>query len=754
MSVPAATLAGRDRQGSNVLDNVLTADVPLGPFAGKPITVHSATSKNAKFHATRSCSMLRAREVVTAEVPLNAETTGRMCAQCGRWSGWARSGTGLGIFLRALGGVGLLYQLRTYTEPDQDENWTDDEVRAAAALLRSAPEADSEDEEPGEEDAQAREDAEHLRGRVRATWRGAAKSLHLAEAVLSLYDWLGEWAEPALAAKRQYLEVLRTQAALFVPESGLLEAAAVGSLKKPELPSEETAFAALGNRAEVTKALESLWSDWQHRASGSCDPADERWRVVYGITGRLRSNRKGYDQLCSAVDELVVSWEGLARAAVEAAGVERTRQVTVRLAEAVDDSSAGYERGFLADLDEWCTGVLVTYLVDADWGRRALTLDVPRLVVDRLLASRSLFTECGLRSPEHVESRKSAVRLTPGVFDDTPVFDRLPIHADHLRALNAAPVRGDELCLGFSPGAGTEVLPLSTLATRVAAGWNGTVIARASDLPGSVIEPWIEEIGPRPTEGERIWPPAVHDPYDPRFGADLGHADGARMTAWLGYDDRFKQYDLRCLAMARGAGDLRTLDSGHDREGRRRTVSSPVWHGLLASAEYLDLQPFRAPGTDRWRDGSGIPLGVLADVQVYTTDADPGWQRKGHSPFCQHARERGVQKDDDLLRVADLLARSDFDWCSKCHGYAIRRFTDTQLSYYRAAHQLHDIAEELRRDSDKPLRTDGELLAERLTALTDWHPEGEDYWNAPESWRWREIVRELRTRLATRRQTS
>ncbi|WP_404868349.1 hypothetical protein ACI1MP_09650 [Kitasatospora griseola] len=226
------------------------------------------------------------------------------------------------------------------------------------------------------------------------------------------------------------------------------------------------------------------------------------------------------------------------------------------------------------------------------------------------------------------------------------------------------------------------------------------------------------------------------------------------MTAWLGYDESFKKYDLRCLAMARGAGDLRTLDSGHDREGRSRTVSTAVWHGLLAGAEHLGLQPFRAPGTDRWRDGSGIHLGVLADVQVYTTDADPGWQRKGHSPFCQHARERGVQQDDDLLRVADLLARSDFDWCSKCQGYAIRRFTDTQLSYYRAAHQLHDIAEELRWDPDKPLRTDGELLAERLAALAGWQPEGEDYWNAPESWRWHEVVRELRTRLATRRRTS
>ncbi|WP_314242019.1 hypothetical protein [Streptomyces sp. DSM 40907] len=42
--------------------------------------------------------------------------------------------------------------------------------------------------------------------------------------------------------------------------------------------------------------------------------------------------------------------------------------------------------------------------------------------------------------------------------------------------------------------------------------------------------------------------------------------------------------------------------------------------------------------------------------------------------------------------MADLLARDYWDWSSKCGGYAVRLLAATQLSYYRAAHRLHDIA--------------------------------------------------------------
>ncbi|MFD0353692.1 hypothetical protein ACFVHW_08065 [Streptomyces sp. NPDC127110] len=161
---------------------------------------------------------------------------------------------------------------------------------------------------------------------------------------------------------------------------------------------------------------------------------------------------------------------------------------------------------------------------------------------------------------------------------------------------------------------------------------------------------------------------------------------------------------------------------------------------------HLDLEPFEAPGGNGWKPGgSGIPLGVLADVQVYAANADPRFQGKGHSPFCSHTRERGIVASDDLLTVADLVSGKDFDWCSKCSGYAIRRLTDAQLAHYRAAHRLHDIAQQLDPsrggyDPDRPNR-----LAEQLRALENWNPGGEDRYSE-DSRRWRRMVRELLAR--------
>lgn len=65
-----------------MLDSPLTADVPLGPFQDKPITVHSARSKNAKLHAGTTCTQLRTRDVTTTAATFNAETIGRMCSRC------------------------------------------------------------------------------------------------------------------------------------------------------------------------------------------------------------------------------------------------------------------------------------------------------------------------------------------------------------------------------------------------------------------------------------------------------------------------------------------------------------------------------------------------------------------------------------------------------------------------------------------------------------------------------------------------
>ncbi|MEU6926616.1 hypothetical protein [Streptomyces sp. NPDC046631] len=188
------------------------ADVPLGPFEGSLVTVYSGRSKVANLHVSRRCGQLRTSDARTVDVPLETAMLRRLCSRCAAWGVWGRPGTGLGMFLGALGGTGLLYQLQSYVEPDGDERWTDREAREAAGLLRTEQDADPDDEEEvegGISRREAREDAEELRGLIFAHWRGAGRSLHRAQAALAHFPWLEEWAKPSLTVKMRYLETLR-----------------------------------------------------------------------------------------------------------------------------------------------------------------------------------------------------------------------------------------------------------------------------------------------------------------------------------------------------------------------------------------------------------------------------------------------------------------------------------------------------------------------------------------------------------------
>ncbi|MFH9610716.1 hypothetical protein [Streptomyces sp. NPDC017448] len=729
-------------------DYALTADVPLGPFEGTVVTAYSAKGKNAKLHASTSCTQLRTSDVVTARVPLDAAMVKRMCARCAEWGSWTRPTTALGIFLESLGGLGLLYQLRSYTAPDEDDRWDGEEVKAAADLLRSPSEDTDEDGEEALDERGIREDAERLRDRVLSTWRGAAKSLHQAQAAATRFPWLEEWAKPKLALKEWYLETLRTQAAQFVDRDGLLAAAAVAGMDDPELPVSDHAFTMLGKSQEITGELRKLWHKWRSKAEYGWGDPSERSYIAYTLLHRFRSNRKGYDQALAGAQALIESWEEQARAAA-AENSAPARLVTVRLPEIRDESTRRGDDGFLDALDPWTVGVLVTCLTDADWGHRTVTLRVPALIADRLTADGGMAVaeapaegEDWLTAPG--TSRQPSC-IQPGIFDDTPVFDRRPVTGEHLRALHTALPHADQFYIVFSPSGGVETLPLAVVETRLAQGWQGAIVAGVSDLPASVIEPWVTEVGPRPPSEGGIWPQYIHDVQDARFGEELGLAAGARSAAWLAYDDRDRERNLRLLAMARGVPDLRTLDGGRDHNGHARTLPYAVWRGVLTDRQ-LDLEPFERPTEDRWSGGSGIPLGVLADVQAYAVNADLRYEGKGHSPLCRHSRERGVVDGDDLLTVSDLVGRDDFDWCSRCGGYAARRLTDTQLSYYRAAHRLHDIAQQLdtgRRGYD---RIDVDVLSSRLSELADWHPIGEENWYTHGSRRWRRIVHDLQSK--------
>ncbi|MFJ4005097.1 hypothetical protein ACIPWL_16850 [Streptomyces sp. NPDC090023] len=734
-----------------MFDRPLPADIPLGPFQGQPIPVFSAKGKNAKLHARLTCTRLRSDGAVTSEVPLNADTIGRMCSSCGLHGDWGRPDSGVGLFLRALGGIGLLYQLQQYTETDPDCTMDQKEIERAAEVLRTEPIAE-EDEEHDDEDWEVRDAAGRLREEVVWTWRDAARSLHLAQTTVAAFPWLADWARPKVAPKEQYLETLRGLAALFVTPAGLLAAAAAASMDEPELPSGESAFAAIGDSKEVTRRLRSMWVDWQNKARSSWVlPGDSLFThdALHGI----RQSRKGYAEARLAVGRLLASWEEEARRVADAADTGVTVAVTVHLLEIQEDEThwqRRHERGLLADFDDWMIGVLLVHLTRTDWGHRQLTVRVPQLIADRLLSQSSLpHCELATATPEAAAAVDETSPLSPGVFDDTAVHQRRPLTADHLRLLCSIGTAEDELYIVFSTGGGTEVLPFPELERRASRGWRGVLIASSADLPAALIDPWSSELGKRPEDRDSWWPERIRNADDPAFGERLGLNSGAQQAAWMVFGDEARQRErhLRLLAVARGVRDLRSLDAGYDHAGRSRGLPSAVWHGLLAPGSYLDLKPFEAPGRSGWkRGGSGIPLGVLADVQVYAANADPRFQGKGHSPFCSHTRERGVVADDDLLTVADLLDGQDFDWCGRCSGYAVRRLTDVQLAHYRAAHRLHDIARQM--DPDRGGYDPGrfEQLAEQLRGLEKWDPDGEGRPYSEDARQWRSIVRELQSR--------
>jgi hypothetical protein len=728
------------------------ADVPLGPFEGSLVTVHSAKSKVANLHVSRQCGQLRTPDVRTVDVPLEATVLRRLCSRCAGWSVWGRPGTGLGMFLGAFGGTGLLYQLQSYVEPDGDECWTDREAREAAELLRAEEDFDpddpddEEDVEGGTSRREAREDAEELRGLIFAHWRGAAQSLYRAQTVLAHFPWLEEWAKPSLTTKTRYLETLRAQAARFVDPEALVVAAAATALPIPDLPHADPAFAVLGGNSRVSRALVDLWHRWQSAAGRPWEGAVTRAYLSYEIVRGIRSNRKGYDAARVEAARLIDSWEDKAREAATSADRAPRCRLTAHLPEASEAAPRHDARNFLDGLDTWTLGVLLTWTVEADWGSGVLTLDVPGLVAERLLSPASDLpckpadAAPDLPEPGHGPGKRPAI-VRPGIFDDTPVFGRHPVTLDHIRALRTLTPGADELYLVFSASGGAEVLPLATNERRLAKGWLGVLIAGPRDLPGSVIGPEEPEHSPEPEVRDAQLSgrgQGVHDPY---FGEGLGHAEGGRRTLRQTYGTEDRDLNLRLLALARGAHDLRSLDA--ERPGR---LPVAVWHGLLTE-DRLSLAPFRRPGSDRWRSGSGLPLGPLAAVQLYTTDANPLIEGKGHSPLCRHAHERAVVAGDDLLTIADLMARADFDWCSKCGGYAIRRLSDSQLSYYRAAHHLHDIKRRLDGESGIPDAETSTVMT-RLDELAAWQPVDEDQWCSSGSWQWQDTIRELRRRAA------
>lgn len=379
-----------------------------------------------------------------------------------------------------------------------------------------------------------------------------------------------------------------------------------------------------------------------------------------------------------------------------------------------------------------------------------MTLRVPETVAARLLSHQPSALSC-LTPEQAVAAQEVAPQvpdgaLGPGVFDDTPVSERRAVTAGDLRALRTVSREVDQLYLVLSFEAGPEVLPLSVLEARVARGGRYVVVAAAGNLPDALVAGRREGLtADAVADDAPVWTPRPHEPGQPDFGRSLGTAEGERLVVRLAPERSHPDAALRCLLLARGVSDLRDLGD------RRDLVPFPVWDGLLAM-EQLDLRPFRPVGEDDagW-GGSGLPLGVLASAQLYTTDAAGRFEGRAHSPGCRHqGRDRGVTRYYDLVTAEQMLGAERFDPCSKCGGYATRRLSTAQVAYYRAAHQVHDLAQQVRWFLDQPdLGTD---TASLLTELKEWDAAtSPDDWfdEADEQRQWGRFIHRLLQRLET-----
>ncbi|MCX5083755.1 hypothetical protein [Streptomyces sp. NBC_00401] len=100
------------------------------------------------------------------------------------------------------------------------------------------------------------------------------------------------------------------------------------------------------------------------------------------------------------------------------------------------------------------------------------------------------------------------------------------------------------------------------------------------------------------------------------------------------------------------------------------------------------------------------------------------------------------------MTIEELLGNKEFDPCSKCGGYAVRRLTDPQVAYYRAAHRLHDLAR-LIPATPQQRAVATEKFARTLAELSDLDTPTAEAWfpSMGQARQWRRITNRLRNEV-------
>ncbi|MFJ9127809.1 hypothetical protein ACIRJS_27285 [Streptomyces sp. NPDC102340] len=649
--------------------------------------------------------------------------------------------------MEALTGLGLLYELDSYAGVDEGE-YGDLEVAQAASVLGVGAGSVQDDED--EEGWEAVREARSVRETVFSSWLGALTSLDRVHQTLVLFPWLVQWASERVELKTRRCEELRCQAARLVDARALVLAAAVSVMEQPAIPSGDPALALLGSGDAVESALGRLWSRWRGAVERGWEHPREYRYMCHYLADEVGRRRKGRDELLGRGGRLLEQWGAAGEVVASEARGERVLVTRVLR----EGWSQRRERGSFFDrLSEWEQGVLASFAVSGGWeaGQLVVRVRVPEVIAVRLLSGRrgpGLSYDEDEQAAARVVAPSSGEGLVPGILDDTPVSGRRLVTAQHLRALRSTVRDAEQLYVVAGLDKGVEVVSLSALEERCAAGWRGIILAAASDLPEELFAG--REVAPADDEAP-VWAPHVRDPEQEGFGSRLSMAEGERVLVRLCKGRLDVGQALRSLTLARSVVDLRELTSdSYDEQGAPRyPFVSAVWHGLLAM-EQLRLGPFGAPDGDG--PGAGLPLGVLAAVQVYTTDAAGLYEGRAHSPACAHRRPLyRVDDDDELVPLARMLGNKEFDPCSKCGGYAVRRLTGEQVAYYRAAHRLHALAQKIRYAAEGRGGQGGVgELVEALTEFSELDRSVLEAWfvSSAELWQWEEVVRGLQKALA------
>ncbi|TQJ37999.1 hypothetical protein [Streptomyces sp. SLBN-115] len=97
------------------------------------------------------------------------------------------------------------------------------------------------------------------------------------------------------------------------------------------------------------------------------------------------------------------------------------------------------------------------------------------------------------------------------------------------------------------------------------------------------------------------------------------------------------------------------------------------------------------------------------------------------------------------MTIAELLGNKGFDPCSKCGGYALRRLSQDQVAYYRAAHRLHSLTHQVYSAAARNNGTGSAELAAQLREFAELDRRAANAWFPlrKEARRWQQTVNTL-----------